>query len=93
MDDIIEFLIELFGEILAEVLANIKNPRKRRWALTMFYSVFWLGITAVLAYFAVDLGKENNTVGTVVLGVLAGIVFLVFGYFIVRGHRQNWKRH
>jgi len=35
MDDIIEFVIELLGELLEFALGNIRNPRKRKWALTI----------------------------------------------------------
>ena len=93
MGEIIEFIIELFGELLGEILGNIKNPKKRKWALTVLYSVFWLGITAFLTYFAVSLKKENNLTGAVIMGVIAVMFFLLLGFFIIRGHRQNWKKH
>ena len=93
MDDIIEFVIELLGELLETALGSIKNPRIRKWALTVFYSVFGLGFAAVPAYFAIRLGMENNTTGAIVLGVLAAVEVLVFGFLVIRGHRQNWKGH
>ncbi len=92
MDDIIEFIIEVFGELLEAILGNIKNPRKRKWALTVFYSVIWLGVTAFFTYFAVVFGKENNTAGTIAMSVITSAIFLVFGFFIIRSHRQNWKK-
>lgn len=93
MDDIIDFFIELFGELLGEILGNIKNPSKRKWALSVFYSVFWLGITSFLTYFAVSLKKENNLTGAIVVGMIAVMIFLLLGFFIIHGHRQNWKKH
>jgi hypothetical protein len=93
MDDIIEFVIELLGELLETALGSIKNPRIRKWALTVFYSVFWLGITGFCSYFAFDLAKKNNMTGTIVVGLIAGICFFVLGFFIIRGHRRNWKKH
>ncbi len=92
MDDIIEFIIEVFGELLEELLGSIKNQKIRKWALTVFYSIFWFGITGLIAYFAVALGNENNTAGTIAMSVIASAVFLVLGFFIIRGHRQNWKK-
>ncbi len=92
MDDIIEFIIEVLGELLEELLGSIKNPKICKWALTAFYSIFWLGITAFLAYCAVALGNENNTTGTIVMGLIAGAVFLLLGFFVIRGHRQSWKK-
>ena len=92
MDDVVEFLIEVFGDLLGEILGSIKNPRKRKWALTVFYSVFWFGITAFFTYYSVVFGKENNTTGAIVMGIIAGVVFLALGFFIIRGHRQNWKK-
>ncbi len=93
MDDIIEFAIELLGELLGEILGSIKNPTKRKWALTIFCSVFWLAITAFCGYFTIALGKENNLTGTIVIGVLTCTVFLGLGFLVIRGHRQNWKKH
>ncbi|MBQ8359862.1 MAG: hypothetical protein IJX37_08195 [Oscillospiraceae bacterium] len=93
MDDIIEAAIELFGDLMEAALKNIKNPRKRKWALTVFYSVLGLGVTAVPTYFAIRFGMENNTTGAIVVGVLAVVMFFVFGFLIIRGHRQNWKSH
>ena len=93
MDDLIEAVIELFGDLLEQALKGIKDPNKRKWALTIFYSVFWLGITAFLAYWAVMFAKENNTPSTIAMGILAGAVFLVFGFFLIRAHRRNWREH
>ena len=93
MDDIIEFVIEFLGELLETALGSIKNPQIRKWALTVFYSLFWLGIAGFFAYFAVDLAKKNSTTGAIVVGLIAGIWFFGIGFFIIRGHRQNWKKH
>ena len=93
MDDIIQFAIEFLGELMGVLLAGIKNPKKRRWALTIFYAVLGLGFAAVPAYFAIRLGMENNTTGAIVLGVFAAVEVLVFGLLVIRGHRQNWKGH
>jgi len=91
MDDIIEFVIELLGELLETTLESIKNPRIRKWALTVFYSVFWLGITGFCAYFAFDFAKKNNVTGAAVAGLIAGICFLGLGFLVICGHRRNWK--
>ena len=91
MDDIIEAVIELLGDLLEAALGSIKNPQIRKWALTVFYSVFWLGITGFCAYFAFDFAKKNNVTGAAVVGLIAGICFLGLGFLIIRGHRRNWK--
>ena len=93
MDDILEFVIELLAELLESILGEVKNPRKRTWALTIFYSVFWIGITALFAYWTVMLAKEDNTPGTIAMGILAGAFFVVLGFFLIRTHRRNWKKH
>ena len=93
MDDIIEFVIELLGELLETALESIQKPQIRKWALTVFYSVLWLGITGFCTYLAVDLAKKNNTTGAIVVGLIAGICFCGFGFFIIRRHKQNWKKH
>ena len=53
MDDLIEALIDLAGDLLEEVLKGIKNPQKRKWALTVFYSLVTLLISGFLVWGAV----------------------------------------
>ena len=93
MDDVIEVVIEVLGDLLEIALGNIKNPKKRKWALTSFYSVLVLGVTALPAFSTVVFGKEGNVTGAIVMGVIAGALLAVGGFFIVLGHRQNWKKH
>ena len=93
MDFLVEFLIELFSELLETVFFdNIKSPNKRKCTLTVFYAAIWLAVTALPAYLAVTFGMAHNTTGAAVLGVLAGAMLLAGGYLIIRGHRQNWRR-
>lgn len=93
IDVVVELAIEFLGELIGGNLISIYNPKKRRWALTIFYAVLGLGFAAVPAYFAIRLGVENNTTGAIVLGVFAAVEVLVFGFLVIRGHRQNWKGH
>jgi len=90
MDFLVELLIEVLGEFLSTLFDNIKNPKIRRWTLTVFYSVLGLGITALPAYYAVACWRENKIAGTVVLGLLAVAFFLFFCILVIRGHRKNW---
>ena len=92
MDDVIEFVIEVLGELLEAILGNIKNPQKRKWALTVFYSAILTGITIVFTLFAVESWKDDNATGAIIMGVITGVLFLVLGFFVVRGHRQSWKK-
>ena len=90
MDDIIEAVIEIAGELLEGIFSSIKNPRKRKWALTGLYASITLLITGFIAWNAVTLYLEENVTGAVVLAAVAGIVFILFSFFIRRGHKSNW---
>ena len=91
MDDLIEALIDLAGDLLEEVLKGIKNPQKRKWALTIFYSVITLLITGFLVWGAVAVYLDGNLTGAIVFAAVAVILLLVFGFFILRGYKKNWK--
>ena len=91
MDDLIEAAIELIGDLLETALKGIKNPHKRKWALTIFYSVVALVITAFLIWGAVAIYLDGNLTGAIVFAVTAVILFLVFGFFILRGYKKSWK--
>ena len=92
MDAIIEFLIEVFGEIAECILDNIRDTKKRKWALTIFYSTILLAVTALCVWGAVTNGIGHNTLGAVTMGVIAGLLLTVFGFLIVRGHRRSWRK-
>lgn len=91
MDDLIGAAIELIGDLLEQALKGIKNPGKRKWALTTFYSMGALVITAFLIWGAVGACLEGNLTGAIVFAVIAAILLLVFSFFILRGHKKNWK--
>ena len=92
MDDLIEFLIEVFGDIVEAALESIKNPRKRKWALTIFYSFIVLAISGLCIWAAVSNAMEQNLSGAAVMGVIAGLLLTVFGFFIIRGHKRSWRK-
>ena len=91
MDDLIEALIDLAGDLLEEVLKGIKNPQKRKWALTVFYSLVTLLISGFLVWGAVAVYLDGNLTGAIVFAAVAVILLLVFGFFILRGYKKNWK--
>jgi len=93
MDFVVELVIEVLGELLEFALGNIKNPSTRKWALTIFYTILLLGITALPGCFAFSFLKEGNVTGSVVLGVISGALLFGGGFLVIRGHRQNWKGH
>ena len=91
MDDLIEAAIELAGELLEILLKGIKNSQKRKWALTIFYSVATLVIAGLLIWGAVAIyTADGNRVGATVFATMAGAILVVFGFFILRGHKSNW---
>ena len=91
MDDLIEAAIELIGDLLEAALKEIKNPQKRKWALTIFYSVVTWLVTGFLIWGAIALYLEGNLTGAIVFAAVGGILFLVSEIFILRGHKRNWK--
>ncbi len=91
MDDLIEAVIELFGDLLEAALKGIKDPNKRKWALTGFYSLVTMAITAFMAWGATATYLEGNRTGAMVFAAIGAILFLVFGFFILRGHKRAWK--
>ena len=92
MDDIIEAVFEIVGTIIEEIFDNIKSPRKRKWALTAFYSVFTLIITGFFLWGTVALAAEGSRTGAIAFGIVSGGLFLLSAFFIIRGHRRSWKR-
>ena len=91
MDDLIEAAIELVGDLLEAALKGIRNTQKRKWALTIFYSIVTLLITIFLIWGAIAIYLDGNLAGAIVFAAVAVILFLVFGFFIFRGHKKNWK--
>ena len=91
MDDLIEAVIELFGDLLEQALKGIKDPNKRKWALTSFYSFVAFAITAFLIWGAVATYLDGNLTGALVFAAVAAVLFLFFGLSIAHGHRKNWK--
>ena len=92
MDGFIEFVIEVFGGLLEDSIRGIKNPNKRKWALTALYSVVMLGFITFLVCMAVSFGRENDRIGAMITGGIAAITFFVSSYIIIRGHRKKWKK-
>ena len=92
MDGFIEFVIEFFGGLLEDSIRGIKNPNKRKWALTAFYTVVSLGIITFFACMAVSSGRENNRIGAMIMGGIAAITFFVSSCIIIRGHKKQWKK-
>ncbi len=90
MADFIEFLLELFGDALEAALESIKNPKRRKWALTIFYSTIVLAVTGLCVWAAISNGLEQNMSGAAVMGVITGLLLTVFGFFIIRGHKRSW---
>ncbi len=91
MEDMIEAVIELVGSLLESAFMSTKNPTKRKWALSIFYSVILLAIVVFMLWLAWSLLKDGNHVGAAVIGGIAILLFLGFGALIIRGHKQNWK--
>ena len=91
MDDIIEAVVELLGDLLEMALKGIKNLQKRKWALTVFYVLITLGITGFLLWSAGEIWKDGNKTGAGIFAGIAVILCTVFGFFIIRGHKRNWK--
>ena len=92
MDDIIEAVFEIVGTIIETIFDNIKSPRKRKWALTSFYSVIALAVAGFVLWLTVSTVDAFYPIGTIILGTVTGALFVLFAFFIVRGHRRSWTR-
>ena len=90
MDDIIEFLIEVFGELTGKLIERIKDPQKQKWAVTIFGSVICIGVVGCCTLLAIGFGKNGDRVSATVMGVISAVSSVLGGYFIVRGHRRGW---
>lgn len=91
MDDILMAVFEFFAELLEAALELIRNPRKRAWAKTIFYSVLTAALTGFMVWSAFALLKEGNIVGANVFGCAAALLFVFFGALIVWKHCRGWK--
>ena len=91
MDSIIEAIVEILGTLLEGIFSSIKNTRKRKWALTCFYSVLALIFDGFLLWPTISFLQDENHLGAAVLGGFTVLAAVIFGFLIIRGHRRNWQ--
>ena len=89
MEDLLAGVLEFLGDLLVNALRGIKNPRKRKWALTIFYATIALLFSCVLLFLTITAYKEISLVGTLVLSGMTGLWMLASGFYIIRQHRKN----
>ena len=88
MEDLIAGVIELVGNLLEDGFKSIKNTKKRKWALTIFYSVVTLAIVSFCVWSAIAFYRQNNWTGFIVLAVIAGFLFLIFVFLFFVATRR-----
>ena len=91
MDNIIEAIIEVAGSVFEFIFDHIKNPQKRRWALTGLYSVIATVMDGFLLWRMISFLQDENHLGAAVLGGFTVLATVIFGFIIIRGHRRNWQ--
>jgi len=89
MDDIIEIAIEVVGEVLETTLMHIKDPKKRKWALRIFYSFWAVALAAFMTWLMVDAYRDGNVTGAVVVAAITVLMIVLFGILIVRRRKKN----
>lgn len=91
MDGFLELLLTSLGEIISNW--NYKDPRKRTWIMTGFFTLVALFTEAFLIYTTVDFYRSRNAAGTIVFAVIAAAVLVAALFVIIRGHRNHWDRY
>ena len=88
-DDLIEIVIEVVGETLEAVVLNIKDPKKRKWAVGIFYGFLTVALAGFLTWLAVDIYRTGNRIGTIVVIGAAVLLILLFTFVAVRRRRKK----
>lgn len=89
LDDIIEIVIEVVGEVLETMIMQIKDPKKRKWAAGLFYGFLAVVLAGFLAWLAVDAYRNGNVTGAIVVIAVAVLLILIFGFVAVRRRRKK----
>ncbi len=74
MDDILEFLFELFLECSVEVIKSSKIPKYIRYPLIGILSLCFLAVIGLIFFAGILLLKEN---------IIFGIPIILFGLFVL----------
>lgn len=83
MDFVIEFIFELFGEIIGAIIESDRVPKAVR------YSIVGAIAVTLLAVLCVAIGSAGSIVLTVVLSLLALGLLAAIGYVIYHIHRSG----
>ena len=89
MEDFLSMVLEFFADLLEDRLRRIKNPGKRKWALTIFYFALTSLITVALLFLLFTAFKEVSKIGVLVLSAFIVLWVLISGFFIIRHHRKK----
>jgi len=89
MADILELLLSVTVEIVSAV--KFKNPRVRRWIITVIFALLGGTVFGTCAWGAVTLLREGSIAGAIVMSVIALAVAIVALIIIIRGHKRNWE--
>jgi len=89
MEDFLAVVLEVLGNLLEDALHGIKNPRKRKWALTIFYSVIALIMSGAFIFLTLVCYKEGKGGATWILSGITGLLILGAVFLIIREHRKN----
>ena len=88
MEEILEFVLTVFEALFD----GIKKPKVRRWALTGFWSVTFIFFAGICLQGHIDALKDEAHIGAMIMGILTALVLAFAAFFIIRGHRRNWKK-
>ncbi len=81
LDDIIEFILELFGDEILEGLFGLSNNSRVPKPLRIILGILKLALCVALIVFGIVNIPDNTLFGVIliVLGVVLFVVFSVFG--------------
>ena len=91
MEDFLELLVTILIEITNGI--KLKKPRVRTFVITGIFTVLSVIFVSLLLSDAASLYAQGNTVGTIVMSVIALAIGIVSLIVIIRGHRSSWVKY
>ena len=94
VDGILEFLCELFFEIILEGFfgLTVENPKAKTWTKTVCFLLLAEGFAGVMVWLSVEAYLEGNVSGSIGVGIIAAAWAVGTLIGAVYGHKRNWKQ-
>lgn len=89
MDDIIEFIIEIFLDIGSEIATDNKAPKWLRYPLIVLFLILYAAVTIGLLICGIVFIEENTIFSLILIGV--AILFILGGIYKFRKQYRKIK--